>query len=145
MPFDVEFALMYGIQPKTKFHIKDTSYRKSLAQWRQLLNTIYPEDDLNFTHPPHPNTNPNSTGDLGMTIGNRKRKPFPQFKAGNNNFIRTFIPLLFSRRGQSNAGSRGGLCTLNKTRDVNSKILNLNNLKISQNAIPFPKQILACR
>jgi hypothetical protein len=70
MPYDVEFALMYGIKPKTRFKVIDWSYRKSLPEWKRFLNTIYPPDDLNIIPQPnsinptlqsHPNSNSNLT------------------------------------------------------------------------------------
>jgi hypothetical protein len=56
MPKEVMLALLYGIKPKSRFKVKDLSYRKSLAEWKQLLNTIYPPDNLNIIH--QPNSNP---------------------------------------------------------------------------------------
>ncbi len=137
MPFDVEFALMYGINAltKTRFKGKDLSYRKSLVQWWLVINSNYP-DDSKVNSPPRNHIN--------STLVNGNRKQFPQLKTRNNNSSQNVIPLLLSRRGQSYAGSWGGFCTLNKTCDINTKIISFNNLKIPQNTIPFPKQIFAC-
>jgi hypothetical protein len=148
MPKGVEFALMYGINAKAKkrFKIKDVSYRKSLAEWMQLINTIYPPNSK-INIPSYIHTNLKSpSGDLGVTTGNRKQFPFPKLKTGNNNFSGIFIPLLFSRRGLSYKRSRGGYnLTLHKTSNSNAKIISFNNnLKIYQNVIPFPKRIFAC-
>jgi hypothetical protein len=155
MPKELEFALLYGIRPKIKIRYKDLSYRKSLAQWWQLLKSNYPSGDESLKParlPADQQTNLLANGSivkLGLIeMANWKRKPFPQFKTGNNNFIRLLhpgtAPLLFLGEGKANAGSRGGLCNLNKTYDVNTKIISFNNLKISQNALPFTKQIFAC-
>jgi hypothetical protein len=141
MPFDVEFALIYGINAltKTRFKVIDLSYRKTLLQWKLLLNEIYPHDNLYFTRQPRLNRNPilttlpshthtnlkSHSRNLGVTTG--KRKPFPALKTGNQN------PNYFTLQshtntnpnlagGRANARSRGGCI-----------------LKISQNPIPFPK------
>lgn len=141
MPFHVEFALMYGVNALTKirFKIKDLSYRKSLEEWRQLLNTIYPPDNLTITHQSHPNI----TGDLGVTNGNRKQKRFPflfpQFQIEKNNFTPikkaynaiTEKYMVENDRGVSSASP----C---------SKIIQITNLKISKNAISLSKQTFAC-
>ncbi len=74
MPFDVEFALMYGLKPKTKFRYRDLSHRKSLVEWMCILNSLYPPDKLTITRPSHYNLKSPSR-DLGV-------------KHGNNNFIR---------------------------------------------------------
>jgi hypothetical protein len=127
MPKEVMFALMYGINAKAKnrFKIKDLSYRKTLAEWKRLLNSIYPSDSK-INIPSYMHTNLKSpSGDLGVTIGNRKRKLFPQFKTGNNNFPRTC------------RGSQSGI--LPKTSDIRDKILNLKNLKNSRFTTPFTK------
>jgi hypothetical protein len=133
MPFDVEFALMYGINAKTKISYKDISYRKNLVEWMCILNSLYPPDNLTITHPSHPNSNSN------LAVGNPKRKPFPQFKTGNNNF--THIKKAYNV-------TTAKLCAKNNNVVssflISTKIINFNNLKIPQNAIPFPKQTFAC-
>jgi hypothetical protein len=141
MPFDVEFALIYGLKSKTKIRYKDLSYRKNLVEWMRILNSLYPPDHLTITHQPHANlVTPKGDFSLGLSaIGNRKRKPFPQFKTGNNNFIRVKkIYNVFSAKpcAKNNKVVSSFL--------INTKIIRFNNLKIRQNAIPFPKQTFAC-
>jgi hypothetical protein len=158
-PEEVEFALMYGINAKTKtrFKFKDLSYRKTLAEWKQLLNSIYPPDNLTITLPPHTNPNPapllflggdkahtrsrgghylalykTSNTNSNLAIRNRKRKQFPQLKTRNNNFISHSQP--FAKNN-----------SVSSATSFNTKIIKINNLKISQNAIPFTKQIFACK
>jgi hypothetical protein len=139
MPMDVELALMYGIYAKTKnrFKFKDLSYRKSLAEWKQLLNTWYPPDNLNSAH----QSNPSS----GLVNGNQEQ--FPQIKNKNPNSIKITnpshpnpVPLLFLGGDKAYAGSRGGQCfTIHKISGVNNKSEKFKILKISQNPIPFSK------
>ncbi len=69
MPFDVEFALMYGLKPKTKFRYRDLSHRKSLVEWMCILNSLYPPDKLTITRPSHYNLKSPSR-DLGVKHGN---------------------------------------------------------------------------
>ncbi len=135
LPMGIELALLYGLKSKTKIRYKDLSYRKNLVEWWCILNSLYPPDNLIITPPSHANSNSNLTGDLGVTIGNRKRKPFPQFKTGNTNFIR--IKKIYNV-------ITAKLCAKNNNVVssflLNTKIINFNNLKIPKNAIPFPKQ-----
>jgi hypothetical protein len=102
MPKDVLFALMYGLKTKTKFPSKDLSYKKSLAQWWQLINANYPVENKLMPERTIPVRLENilsgysdlksPSGDLGVNNGNRK--PFPKLKTGNTNFIphsKTFV------------------------------------------------------
>jgi hypothetical protein len=127
MPFDVEFALMYGIKTKTRFKVIDLSYRKNLAEWMCILNSLYPPDyessGNDFTLQPHLNSSSNNV--------KRLLHPNP-------------APLLSLGGDKAFAGSRGGFYILNKTRVINTKIISINNLKNSQNPVPFTKQNFAC-
>jgi hypothetical protein len=136
MPFDVEFALMYGIKPKTRFKVKDLSYRKNLVEWMCILNSLYPPDNLTNTHQPHTNPHPNL---FGVAIGNRKQFPFPQLKTGNNNFIR--VKKIYNVITAKPCAKNNNVVS---SFLINTKIINFNNLKIPQNVIPCPKQIFAC-
>jgi hypothetical protein len=144
MPFDVAFALLYGINAKRKKRVKDLSYRKSLAEWMQLINANYPPDN-DFTLQPHPNTNPNlitPKGDFSLkwfSNGNRKRKQFPELKTGNNKFsrIKKMHNVFTAKLCAKNNGVVSSLL-------ANTKIAGINNLKNSQNPIPFTKQNFAC-
>ncbi len=133
MPFHVEFALMYGINAKTKtrFKIKDLSYRKNLVEWMCILNSLYPPDNLNFTRPSRINAN----------SVDRKRKtfPFPKIKTGNNNFIpiKKICNVFTAKLCAKNNGVVSSFL-------FSTKIAGINNLKIPQNPIPFPKQTFAC-
>ncbi len=138
MPFDVEFALMYGLKPKTKFRYKDLSYRKNLVEWWCILNSLYPPDNLN-NKPSHHTNIKSPLGDLGVTNGNRKRKPFPKLKTGNNTFNR--IKKIYNVFSAKPCAKNNNVVS---SFLINTKINNFNNLKISQNAIPFPKQTFAC-
>ncbi len=165
MPFDVAFALMYGINAKTKtrFKVKDLSYRKNLVEWMCILNSLYPPDNLTITPPPHSNPNPTPLLFLGgdkaharsrggpctlnktsntnsnLAIGNRKRKPFPQFKPGNNNFIR--IKKIYNVISVKPCPKNNGVVS---SFLFSTKIAGINNLKIPQNPTPSPKQTFAC-
>ncbi len=168
MPFDVEFAFMYGINAltKTRFKVKDLSYRKNLVEWWCILNSLYPPDsESNATPPPHANLNPNpipllflggdkaharsrggpctlnktSNSNSSLVIGNRERKPFPQLKTGNNTFNRIKkIHNVFSAKPSAKNNN------VISSFLINAKIINFKNLKIPQNPIPFPKQTFAC-
>ncbi len=147
MPFDVEFALMYGINAKTKtrFKFKDLSYRKNLVEWMCILDSLYPPDNkLNSTPPSHANPNPNlitPPSRVNANLVDRKRKPFPfpQFKTGDNNFIR--IKKIYNVITAKPCAKNNNVVS---SFLINTKIINLNNLKIPQNPIPFPKQTFAC-
>ncbi len=132
MPIDVELALLYGIKPKTKFCGKDLSYRKNLVEWMCILNSLYPPDNLNFTRPSRVNAN--------LVDKKRKQFPFPQLKTGNNNFIR--VKKIYNVFSAKPCAKNNNVVS---SFLINTKIINFNNLKIPQNPIPFPKQILACR
>jgi hypothetical protein len=140
MPMDVEIALMYGIKAvtKTRFKFKDLSYRKSLAEWMCLLNSLYPPDsELNI--PSHYTDLKSPLGDLGVT--NRKLKPFPfpqlETRKGDLMVIKKPYNLLIPKPFAKNNSVISSV-------SLNAKIIKINNLKISQNTIPFPKQIFAC-
>ncbi len=146
MPFDVEFALLYGLKQKTKIRYKDLSYRKNMVEWMCILNSLYPPDKLNFTLQSHPNPHlviPKSPkGDFSLelsAIGNRKRKPFPQFKTGNNNFIR--VKKIHNVITAEPCAKNNNVVS---SFLINTKIIKTNNLKILKNIVPSPKQIFAC-
>jgi hypothetical protein len=144
MPKDVMLALLYGINGKPKIRFKDLSYRKSLAEWWQLINNIYPPDnELTITSQTHANSKLVTPASRDSTTqiqsngnfknGNRKQFPFPQLKNTNP------APLLFFLGGdKAYVGSRGGQClTLHNTSCI-------TNLKNSENPILSAKQTSAC-
>jgi hypothetical protein len=133
MPFDVEFAYMYGINAltKTRFKFKDLSYRKNLVEWMCILNSSYPPDNLNFTLPSRANAN--------LVDRKRKRFPFPQLETRKDDLIvikKTYNLLNPKSFAKNNSVISANSCI--------TKIISLKNLKISRNLIPSPKQTFAC-
>jgi hypothetical protein len=140
MPFDVEFALMYGINAltKTRFKVKDLSYRKNLVEWMCILNSLYPPDSKSNI-PSHRTNLKSPLGDLGVTNRKRKPFPFPKIKPGNNNFIQ--IKKICNVFTAKSCAKNNGVVS---SFLFSTKIVSINNLKIPQNPIPFPKQTFAC-
>jgi hypothetical protein len=150
MPKELEFALMFGLFAKRKKRFKDLSYRKTPAEWMQLINANYPPDNLNIIPQPnsnpinltlqsHANPNSNLIGDLGVTIGNQKQFPFPNLKTGNNNFTKI--------KKEFNVFTAKPCAKNNRVVSsflFNTKIAGIKNLKNSQNPILSSKQTPAC-
>jgi hypothetical protein len=137
MPKEIMLALMYGIKTKNRFKFKDLSYRKSLAEWMQLINTCYPPDNLNIKPPPHPKptlvTPKSPKGGFSLALFtnvNMKQFPFSQFKTGNNNFIKIKkeFNVFTAKPCVKNNGVVSSLL-------INTKIVGIKNLKNSQNPI----------
>jgi hypothetical protein len=131
MPKDVMLALLYGINGKPKIRFKDLSYRKSLAEWWQLINSIYPPDnELSITSQTHTNSNLDPPK-LPASITPMRSKM--DFKNGN----RKQFPFLHSKNISFNTN-------VISSPLFNTKIISITNLKNYEKPIPSAKPTSAC-